>query len=51
MDKSDNEKVNRFKVIASFPSIKEHIGKSNECDHSEAVNQLVGTYQIDSDDA
>ena len=43
--------MNPFKVIESFLRIKERIDKSNECDYSEAVNQLVGTYQIDSDDA
>ena len=51
VDKTDNEKVNPFKVIASFPHIKERIDRGNECGHSEAVNQLIGTYQIDSDDA
>jgi len=51
VDKTDNEKVNPFKVIVSFPYIKERIDRANECHYSEAVNQLVGTYQLDSDNA
>ena len=30
MDKIDNEKVNPFKVIASFPALKERIDQSSE---------------------
>ena len=33
------------------PAIKERIDKNNTCDNSEEINKLVGTYQIDGDDA
>ena len=51
VERVDNEKVNPFKIIASFPAIKERIDKNNTCDNSEEINKLVGTYQIDGDDA
>ena len=48
VDKTDNEKVNPLKIISSFPLIKQ---RGNECHHSELIDQLVGTYQLDNDDA
>jgi len=51
VDKTDNEKVNPFKIISSFPLIKQRIDKGNECHHSELVDKLVGMYQLDNDDA
>jgi len=52
IDKTDNERVNPFKVIVSFPAIKERIDGSstNQC-NTESINKLVGTYQLDGDDA
>ena len=44
-------KAKSFKIIASFPAIKERIDRNNTCDNSEEINKLVGTYQIDGDDA
>jgi len=35
VEKIDNERVNPFKIIASFPSIKERIDKSSACENSE----------------
>ena len=51
VDKIDNERVNPFKIIASFPNIKERIDKSNHCQQSETIDELVGKYQIDGNDA
>ena len=53
VEKVDNERINPFKIIASFPAIKESIDKNNVhiSQSTEAINQLVGTYQIDGDDA
>ena len=51
VDKIDNERINPFKIIASFPNIKERIDKSNHCQQSETVDKLVGKYQIDGNDA
>lgn len=53
-DKIDNEKVNPFKVIASFPAIKHKIdqqqGSIQDSTLSE-INRLIDTYQLDCDDA
>jgi len=51
IDKTDNERVNPFKVITSFPAIKECIdgNSTNQC-NTENINELVGTYQLDGDD-
>jgi len=51
--KIDNERVrvNPFKIMASFPSIKERIDKSSARENSEEINKLVGAYQLDGDDA
>jgi len=52
IDNTDNERVNPFKVIASFPAIKEYIdGSSTNQYKTESINKLVGTYQLDGDDA
>ena len=51
VDKVDNERVNPFTIIVSFPSIKERIDKANHCQQSEIVDKLVGKYQIDGNDA
>jgi len=52
IEKFDNEKVNPFKVIASFPAIKARIDGNLTTDSNvAAINKLVGTYQLDNDDA
>ena len=54
VDKIDNDRVNPFKIIASFPSIKERIdGNSESLDTSQigTINTLVGNYQLDGDSA
>ena len=51
VEKVDNEKVGPFKIIASFPAIKERIDKNNTSINGEEIDKLVGNYQIDSDDA
>ena len=54
VEKIDNEKVNPFKVIASFPAIKHKIdeqqGNIQDSTLTE-VNKLIDTYQLDGDDA
>ena len=50
VEKIDNERVNPFKIIASFPSIKERIDKSSVCENSKEINKLVGIYQLDRND-
>jgi len=54
VDKVDNERVNPFKVVASFPAIKHRIdqqqGSVQDSTLSE-VNRLIDTYQLDGDDA
>jgi len=45
VEKVDNEKVNPFMVIASFPSIKGHIDANSAGQlHSDAIDKLVGKY-------
>ena len=51
IDKVDSDRVNPFKVVASFPSIKDHIDGSIILWNAEAVSKLVGKYQIEGDDA
>ena len=60
IEKIDNERVNPFKIIASFPAIKEKIDQNCSSDtltsqtltsQTQMVNELVGTYQLDADDA
>ena len=54
VEKIDNEKVNPFKIIASFPAIKHKIdqqqGNIQDSTLTE-VNKLIDTYQLDGDDA
>ncbi|MCY3928218.1 MAG: hypothetical protein OXG81_08075, partial [Acidobacteria bacterium] len=50
VDKVDNEKVNPFKVIASFPSIKERVDQTNGSEIA-GIEHLIGKYQLDGDDA
>ena len=51
--KVDNDKINPLKIIDSFPSIKEKIDRNN-IHHSletDAVDKMVGKYQLDGDSA
>ena len=51
IEKFDNEKVNPFKVIASFPAIKARIDGNLPTDsNATTINELVGIYQLDNDD-
>jgi len=50
--KVDNEKVNSFKIVASFPSIKQSIdGGTGDLPLVSTINTLVGKYQLDGDNA
>ena len=56
IDKVDNEKVSPFKVIASFPALKDRIDRG--CDkeavaslEANKIDELIGSYAIDDDDA
>ena len=55
IEKIDNERVNPFKIIALFPAIKEKIDQNCSSEtltsQTQTVNELVGTYQLDADDA
>ena len=51
IDKVDSDRVNPFKVIASFPSIKDCIDGSITLSNAEAVSKLVSKYQLEGDDA
>jgi len=52
VDKVDNERVNPFKIIASFKHIKERIDGTNSCAaNAEAIDKLVGKYQLEGDHA
>ena len=54
VDKIDNDRVNPFKIIASFPSIKLRIdGNAESLDMNQirTINALVGNYQLDGDSA
>ena len=52
IEKVDNEKVNPFKIIALFPSIKEYIDANSAGQlYSDAIDKSVGKYQLDSDNA
>ena len=52
VEKVDNEKVNPFKVIASFPLIKQSIdGDKGDLPLVSTINALVGKYQLDGDNA
>jgi len=52
-EKIDCEKVNPFSIIASFPAMKSRINR--QCtlleNKSNEIDILVGTYQLDTDDA
>ena len=52
-EKIDNDKVNPFKIIASFPAIKARIDK--QCtileSKSKEIDELIGAYQLDGDSA
>ena len=50
VDKIDNEKVNPFKIIASFPAIKERVDQTNGTEIA-GIDRLIGKYQLDADDA
>jgi len=49
--KVDKKRVNPLKIMASFPPIKERIEKSTVCKNIEEINKLVGSNQLDGDDA
>jgi len=53
VEKVDNDKVNPFKIIASFPAIKARIDK--QCtvleSRSKEIDELIGSYQLDGNDA
>ena len=53
VEKIDNDKVNPFKIIASFPAIKAGIDK--QCtvleSRSKEIDELIGAYQLDGDNA
>ena len=51
IDKVDNNRINPFKVVASFPSIKDRIDGTITLSNGEAVSKLVGKYQLEGDDA
>ena len=52
VDKTDNERVNPFTFIDSFPFIKDRSdGNSTNQSNTENINKLVGKYQLDIDDA
>ena len=51
IDKVDNDRVNPFKVVVSFSSIKDCIDGTITLSNSEAVSKLVGKYQLEGDDA
>ena len=40
VERVDNKKANPFKIIASFPAIKERFDKNNN--NSKEINKLVG---------
>ena len=42
--KVDNEKINPFKVIASFPCIKERVDQTNGSEIA-GIEHLIGTYR------
>ena len=50
VDKVDHDKVNPFTIIASFPSIKQHVDQSNTTE-VHGINDMIGKYQLDGGDA
>ena len=51
VDKIDNERVNPFKIIASFPAIKKRIDENNLCQNTEMIEKMVDSYQLRGDNA
>ena len=52
VDKVDNERVNPFKIIASFKHIKDRIDRNHSfAANAEAIDKLVGKYQLEGDHA
>ena len=52
VDKVDNEKVNPFKMVALFLSIKQNTdGDTGDFPLVTTINTLVGKYQLDGDNA
>ena len=52
VEKVNNEKVDPFKIICSFPSIKLSIdGGTRSLPLASTINTLVGKYQLDDDNA
>ena len=52
VDKVDNERVSPFKIIASFKHIKDRIDGNHNCAaNAEAIDKLVGKYQLEGDHA
>ena len=53
VEKINNDKVNPFKIIASFPAIKAGIDK--QCtvleSRSKEIDELIGAYQLDGNNA
>jgi len=54
VEKFDNDRISSFAIISSFPFIKKQIDSNSEsvelC-QVEAINVMLGDYQIDGDDA
>ena len=50
IDKVNNEKVNPFKTISSFPAIKEQVDQTNGSE-IHGIGQLIGKYQLDGNGA
>ena len=52
-EKVDSDRVNPFSIIASFPAMKSQIDR--QCmlleNKSREIDMLIGTYQLDGDDA
>ena len=51
INKIDNERVNPFKIIASFPAIKKRNDENNLCQNTETIDKMVASYQLNGDDA
>ena len=51
VEKIDNDLVNPFAIIASFPSIKKYIDSNSDSVEIEAISVMMGDYQLDGDDA
>ena len=52
IDKVNSERVDPIKIASSFPAIKSQSFSSEATSElTETINELLGTYQLDSDDA